>query len=339
MSRRWLECPPSVPWPDVTDTPSDVPSTFDSMSWVAKPLPAKSTSIHPPRTRRATAGPPPVWITAGPHTASTRPPRSWAARMPVGDLLHEQRLGLLRGHVGVHELEAVHALAVASGGCTRTPPWPTTTRSPARTRCIGTVRTDGAPSASTTTSPQSISGFSTGTQCPSMRTSVARLVVEWKPAGSTPSRSAGDELGVVVARPGWRRARRAARGGRRAPPRRRAVTSMRARLGVEVGAADLDVVEPVVGAGLDERGRGSSAGSASRRCGPATSIVSVAMAVSLAQSVARQRDLVGADRRLVLERARAARRRGRGRSPGSRRRPGWRAGRRGGRTARRRRGC
>ena len=47
MTRRWLEWPPSVAVPSATDTPSDVPSTFDSMSWVAKPLPANSTSIQP----------------------------------------------------------------------------------------------------------------------------------------------------------------------------------------------------------------------------------------------------------------------------------------------------
>ena len=37
-------------------------------------LPAKSIWIQPSRTRRATAGAAPVWTTAGPQTARTRPP-------------------------------------------------------------------------------------------------------------------------------------------------------------------------------------------------------------------------------------------------------------------------
>jgi hypothetical protein len=40
------------------------------------------------------------------------------------------------------------------------------------------------------TMPQSISGLSTSTQVSSIRTRVGRLVVEWKPSGKTPSRSA-----------------------------------------------------------------------------------------------------------------------------------------------------
>ena len=60
------------------------------------------------------------------------------------------------------------------GACTLTPSKPTTTWSPAFTRCIAIVRT----AASVTTMPQSISGFSTERQWPSTRTSVARFVVE-----------------------------------------------------------------------------------------------------------------------------------------------------------------
>ena len=55
--------------------------TLASMSWVAKPLPAKSRSTQPSRTMRATSGPAPVWITAGPHTARTRPPAALARLM------------------------------------------------------------------------------------------------------------------------------------------------------------------------------------------------------------------------------------------------------------------
>ena len=80
MTRRWLAWPPSVGVPSATDTPSDVPSTLDSMSWVANPLPANSTSTQPASTSRARSGAPPVWTTAGPATTSTFPPRSRAAR-------------------------------------------------------------------------------------------------------------------------------------------------------------------------------------------------------------------------------------------------------------------
>ena len=61
-----------------------------------------------------------------------------------------------------------------AGACTRTPSLPTTTASPAATRCMGAVRAWP----SRTTNAQSISGFSTASQRPSTRTSVARLVVE-----------------------------------------------------------------------------------------------------------------------------------------------------------------
>ena len=105
MRRRWFECPPSMPWPDVTEMPSDVPRTFDSMSWVAKPLPANRTSIHPSRTSPATAGPPPVWIDGG-TTHGEHPLAALACRPhALGDLGDEDRLRLLRADLGVHELE------------------------------------------------------------------------------------------------------------------------------------------------------------------------------------------------------------------------------------------
>ena len=77
-----------------------------------------------------------------------------------------------------------------SGASTRTPSLPTTTRSPARTRCMGTVLTrQPGPSATDeraweaprstlrTTRAQSISGFSTSSHLPPRRTRVGRLVV------------------------------------------------------------------------------------------------------------------------------------------------------------------
>ena len=151
-----------------------MPSTFDSMSWVANPLPENSTWIQPPRTSRATSGPPPVWITAGPHTASTDAPAARAPRMRSATCLTRRPFGF-----SDDTSESMNSKADrprdGSGACTRTPWLPTTTRSPTRTRCMGTVRT--VPSAATTR-PQSISGFATGTQCPSRRTSEGRLVVE-----------------------------------------------------------------------------------------------------------------------------------------------------------------
>ncbi len=107
MTRRWLLWPPSAAVPSWTDTPSEVPMTLDSRSWVAKPLPANRTSIQPSRTSAATDGPAPVWMTAGPHTASTLAPPSLARRIRVRDLVDQQRLGLLGGDLGVHELEGV----------------------------------------------------------------------------------------------------------------------------------------------------------------------------------------------------------------------------------------
>ena len=117
--------------------PSDVPSTFDSMSWVAKPLPAKSTSIHPPATSCATAGAPPVCTTAGPHTASTRPPAV------LGGAQRGRPPAATSSAFGFSDdtSEFMNSKWRMSrswrGGCTRTPSWPTTTRSPARMRCIG----------------------------------------------------------------------------------------------------------------------------------------------------------------------------------------------------------
>ena len=81
--------------PPATDTPSDVPSTFDSMSWVAKPLPANSTSIQPPRTRRAIAGPAPVWIDGRAADGEHLRAGLLGRPDPSGHVGDEQRLGLL----------------------------------------------------------------------------------------------------------------------------------------------------------------------------------------------------------------------------------------------------
>ncbi len=64
--------------------------------------------------------------------------------------------------------------SIAGSGTTFTPLAPQTSRSPALMSLTATVRARSP----TTTMPQSISGFSTGTHWPPSRTTVSRLVVE-----------------------------------------------------------------------------------------------------------------------------------------------------------------
>ena len=98
------------------------------MSCVAKPLPANSTSIQPSRTSRATSGPAPVWMTAGPHDEQLAPSASRAPDAPR-DLGDEQPLRLLARHLRGHERERVGrrprlpapVRAASRAGRTRTP--------------------------------------------------------------------------------------------------------------------------------------------------------------------------------------------------------------------------
>ena len=64
--------------------------------------------------------------------------------------------------------------SIAGSGTTFTPLAPHTTVSPAMISLTAMVRARSP----VTMMPQSISGFSTGTQCPPSRTTVSRLVVE-----------------------------------------------------------------------------------------------------------------------------------------------------------------
>ncbi len=151
------------------------------MSWVARALPANSTSTNPASTSATIGG-----IRAGVHDRRAGDPEHPAAvTLHVadagGDLAHLQRLRLLRrdhrGHEAEHALPAAARCArsvPAAGSTTRTPDAPQTIWSPSRTSETGTVRTR----APVTSSPQSISGCSTGTQEPPSRTTVSRLVVE-----------------------------------------------------------------------------------------------------------------------------------------------------------------
>jgi hypothetical protein len=44
IARMWCSCPCGTPEPLARSTPSDVPNSDDSMSWVASALPANRTS-------------------------------------------------------------------------------------------------------------------------------------------------------------------------------------------------------------------------------------------------------------------------------------------------------
>ena len=72
------------------------------------------------------------------------------------------------------------ASSARPGVSTRTPRQPTTTASPARTRCMGTMEHGALPPwrPTPTTRAQSISGRPLAIHRPSTRTQVARLVVE-----------------------------------------------------------------------------------------------------------------------------------------------------------------
>ena len=175
MVRRWLEWPPSVVRPSRRWTPSEVPMVFDSMSCVANPLPAKRTSTNPSRTRAARSGPAPVWIRAGPHTASSLPPAALARRIRSDTSATRRPFGFSEETSEVMNSNGLRPWGRASG-VTRTPSSPTTTWSPMTTRCIGADRTRVW--SADTTSPQSISGFSTSSHLPRTLTEVGRLVVE-----------------------------------------------------------------------------------------------------------------------------------------------------------------
>ena len=139
-ARMWCSCPCSTPRPWARSTPSDVPYSDDSMSWVASALPAKRTSTKPALTIATMAG-----RRSGVDDAGAADPEHLlAGRLglahPVGDLAHQQRLRLLAGDVGLHEAEDL--LLDAAGGTgvvTRIPATPHTTSMPAITSDIGSV--------------------------------------------------------------------------------------------------------------------------------------------------------------------------------------------------------
>ena len=131
--------------------------------------------MNPSRTRVATSGPAPVWITAGPHTARSFPPPARALRMRSATSATRSAFGFSDDTSEAMNSNGLRPLG-RSRGRTRTPSEPHTTRSPMRTVCMGAVR--ARVWSAETTRPQSISGFSTSSHRPSTFTAVGRLVVE-----------------------------------------------------------------------------------------------------------------------------------------------------------------
>ncbi len=149
------------------------------MSWVASALPANRMSTKPACTIAIIAGAAPVCTTPGPPTQSTFLPSALASRMPSATWRTSTAWGFSEETSESMKPNASSILSM-TGDRTRMPEAPVTTDMPTRTSLIGSVTTREIRPASScsTTRPQSISGFSTSIQRPSMRTFVARLVVE-----------------------------------------------------------------------------------------------------------------------------------------------------------------
>ena len=81
MARMWCSWPCSTPLPWARSTPSEVPYSADSMSWVASALPANSTSTKPASTSATIAGAAPVCTIAGPPTQRIFPPSALTSRI------------------------------------------------------------------------------------------------------------------------------------------------------------------------------------------------------------------------------------------------------------------
>ena len=123
------------------------------------------------------AGTPPAWTTPGPATHSNRLPAARACRIPSATWRTSTACGRSSPWSAPNVLIA-SAEGSELGTLTWMPAAPTTMRMPRVTSDIGTVRTRGSPAAdSSTTRPQSISGWSTSYHRPPRRTRVSRLVV------------------------------------------------------------------------------------------------------------------------------------------------------------------
>ena len=144
------------------------------MSWVASALPAKSTSTKPASTRATIAGAAPVCTTAGPPTQRIFLPSALTSRICCAIWRTSRACGFSDDTSEFMNSKPPTLRSIAGSGTTLTPDAPHTSSSPARMSLTAMVR--ARPPA--TTIPQSISGFSTGTQWPPSRTTVSRLVVE-----------------------------------------------------------------------------------------------------------------------------------------------------------------
>lgn len=115
------------------------------------------------------AGDAPVCTTPGPPTQSTFWPASLATRMPSATERTSTAWGFSLETSDSMKPKDPSSL-VESGTVTLMPEAPQTIRIAHRTSDMGRVRTSVSAPPPVTSSPQSISGFSTGTQWPSRRT-------------------------------------------------------------------------------------------------------------------------------------------------------------------------
>ena len=231
-----------------------MPSTLDSMSWVAKPLPAKSTSIQPSRTSRATAGPPPVWMTAGPQTARTVARRGrWAARMRSATCATSSALGFSEDTSEFMNSKARRSRS-RSGAWTRTPSWPTTIAVAGAHAVHRHGAHDGRPSPSPSSDDEAAVHLRVLDGHPvAVDAHVGGEVGGGVEAGREHAVAVGgDQLGVAVAHPAGAVHREALAQGVDGRLVVVGDSSMHHPAGVEVGATDLDGVDPVVDAGLDD---------------------------------------------------------------------------------------
>ncbi len=144
------------------------------MSWVASALPANRMSTKPASTRATIAGAAPVWTTAGPPTQRILRPSSLMSRICWAIWRTSSACGFSEETSDFMNSKPPALRSIAGSGTTFTPLAPHTSWSPLRTSLTAIVRARSP----LTTIPQSISGFSTGTQVPPSRTTVSRLVVE-----------------------------------------------------------------------------------------------------------------------------------------------------------------
>ena len=133
----WLRCPCGAGAPSLTLMPSDVPRVALSMSCTASALPASSPCMNPPRTSAATEPAAPVCTMAGPPTITMRPPPLLVRSMSSATRRAMRLVGLSLELLLLMNSNMPPAPRGRSGGATRTPASPVTTRSPLLTSRTG----------------------------------------------------------------------------------------------------------------------------------------------------------------------------------------------------------